>query len=87
MLKPFAKDFINYKHVLSLYSDFCRTTMDPRSSAQDVQQWNLCESELVHSHCNFCHINFCKLGIGDHISDGYDKHKMVLFQERRSTLI
>nr|XP_019930871.2 uncharacterized protein LOC105323897 isoform X1 [Crassostrea gigas] len=61
--------------------------MDPRSSAQDVHRCDLCETALVHSYCDFCHVNLCKLCIADHISDGYDKHKIVPFQERRSTLI
>eukprot|EP00105_Crassostrea_gigas_P046723 XP_019930871.1 PREDICTED: uncharacterized protein LOC105348275 [Crassostrea gigas] len=61
--------------------------MDPRSSAQDVHRCDLCESAIVHSYCDFCHVNLCKLCIADHISDGYDKHKIVPFQERRSTLI
>nr|XP_034307119.1 tripartite motif-containing protein 3-like [Crassostrea gigas] len=61
--------------------------MDPRSSAQDVHRCDLCENALVHSYCDFCHVNLCKPCIGDHISDGYHKHKIVLFKERRSTLI
>uniref|UniRef100_A0A8W8MR74 B box-type domain-containing protein n=2 Tax=Magallana gigas TaxID=29159 RepID=A0A8W8MR74_MAGGI len=63
-----------------------RTTMDPRSTAQDLHRCDLCET-IVHSYCDFCHVNLCKLCIGEHISDGYDKHKIVPFQERRSTLI
>nr|XP_034317785.1 uncharacterized protein LOC105323897 isoform X3 [Crassostrea gigas]XP_034317786.1 uncharacterized protein LOC105323897 isoform X3 [Crassostrea gigas] len=61
--------------------------MDPRSSAQDVHRCDLCETAIVHSYCDFCHVNLCKLCIGEHISDGYDKHKIVPFGERRSTLI
>ncbi|XP_065938065.1 E3 ubiquitin-protein ligase TRIM36-like [Magallana gigas] len=61
--------------------------MDPHSSAQDVHRCDLCETAIVHSYCDFCHVNLCKPCIGDHISDGYDKHKIVQFQERRSTLI
>ncbi|XP_065938061.1 tripartite motif-containing protein 2-like [Magallana gigas] len=61
--------------------------MDPHSSAQDVHRCDLCETATVHSYCDFCHVNLCKPCIGDHISDGYDKHKIVPFQERRSTLI
>ncbi|XP_065938040.1 uncharacterized protein [Magallana gigas] len=61
--------------------------MDPHSSAQDVHRCDLCETAIVHSYCDFCHVNLCKPCIGDHISDGYDKHKIVPFQERRSTLI
>ncbi|XP_052678656.1 uncharacterized protein LOC128159567 [Crassostrea angulata] len=61
--------------------------MDPQSSAQDVHRCDLCETAIVHSYCDFCHVNLCKPCIGEHIADGYDKHKIVPFQERRSTLI
>nr|XP_034305174.1 E3 ubiquitin-protein ligase TRIM9-like [Crassostrea gigas]XP_034305175.1 E3 ubiquitin-protein ligase TRIM9-like [Crassostrea gigas] len=61
--------------------------MDPRTSAQDVHRCDLCETAIVHSYCDFCHINLCKPCILDHILDEYEKHKIVPFQERRSTLI
>ncbi|XP_065938072.1 E3 ubiquitin-protein ligase TRIM71-like [Magallana gigas] len=61
--------------------------MDPHSSAQDVPRCDLCETTIVHSYCDFCHFNLCTPCIGKHISDGYDKHKIVPFKERRSTLI
>nr|XP_034305172.1 uncharacterized protein LOC117680476 isoform X3 [Crassostrea gigas]XP_034305173.1 uncharacterized protein LOC117680476 isoform X3 [Crassostrea gigas] len=61
--------------------------MDSRTTAQDVQRCDLCETAIVHSYCDFCHVNLCKPCVVDHISDGYDKHKIVPFQERRSTLI
>ncbi|XP_065938132.1 uncharacterized protein [Magallana gigas] len=61
--------------------------MDPQNSAQDVYRCDLCETAIVHSYCDFCHVNLCKPCVVDHISDGYDKHKIVPFQERRSTLI
>uniref|UniRef100_K1PMW0 Tripartite motif-containing protein 3 n=1 Tax=Magallana gigas TaxID=29159 RepID=K1PMW0_MAGGI len=61
--------------------------MDPHSSAQDVPRCDLCETAIVHSYCDFCHFNLCTPCIGKHISDGYDKHKIVPFKERRSTLI
>nr|XP_034322035.1 uncharacterized protein LOC105320891 [Crassostrea gigas] len=61
--------------------------MDPHCSGQDVPRCDLCESAIVHSYCDLCHANLCKPCIGEHISDGYDKHKIVPFQERRSTLI
>nr|XP_011455462.2 uncharacterized protein LOC105347907 [Crassostrea gigas] len=61
--------------------------MDPHNSAQDVHRCDLCETAIVHSYCDFCHVNLCIPCIGKHISDGYDKHKIVSFKERRSTLI
>nr|XP_034305060.1 uncharacterized protein LOC117682152 [Crassostrea gigas] len=61
--------------------------MDPHSSAQDVHRCDLCETALVHSYCDFCHVNLCKPCVVDHISDGYLKHIIVPFQKRRSTLI
>ncbi|XP_034309520.2 tripartite motif-containing protein 2-like [Magallana gigas] len=61
--------------------------MDPHSSAQDVHRCELCETAILHSYCDFCHVNLCKPCVVDHISDGYDKHKIVPFKERRSTLI
>uniref|UniRef100_A0A8W8MR07 B box-type domain-containing protein n=2 Tax=Magallana gigas TaxID=29159 RepID=A0A8W8MR07_MAGGI len=64
-----------------------RKTMDPQNSVQDVHRCDLCETAIVHSYCDFCHVNLCIACIGKHISNGYDKHKIVPFQERRSTLI
>ncbi|XP_065938015.1 E3 ubiquitin-protein ligase TRIM71-like [Magallana gigas] len=61
--------------------------MDHQNSAQDVPRCDLCETAIVHSYCDFCHANLCIPCIGKHISDGYDNHKIVPFQERRSTLI
>nr|XP_034319011.1 uncharacterized protein LOC105345456 isoform X2 [Crassostrea gigas] len=61
--------------------------MDPHCSGQDVPRCDICETSIVHSYCDFCHANLCKPCIGEHISDRYDKHKIVPFQERRSTLI
>uniref|UniRef100_K1QSJ3 Tripartite motif-containing protein 3 n=1 Tax=Magallana gigas TaxID=29159 RepID=K1QSJ3_MAGGI len=61
--------------------------MDPRSTAQDVHRCDLCETAIVHSYCDVCHVNLCKPCVVDHISDGYLKHAIVPFQERRSTII
>ncbi|XP_052680786.1 uncharacterized protein LOC128161528 [Crassostrea angulata] len=61
--------------------------MDPHSSAQDVHRCDLCETTIVHSYCDFCQVNLCKPCIIDHIFDEYEKHKIVPFQKRRSTLI
>nr|XP_019924222.2 uncharacterized protein LOC105331618 [Crassostrea gigas] len=61
--------------------------MDPRSTAQDVHRCGFCETAIVHSYCDICHVNLCIPCIGKHISDGYQKHAIVPFQERRTTLI
>ncbi|XP_011430614.3 tripartite motif containing 13 [Magallana gigas] len=61
--------------------------MDPRHSAQDVVRCDLCKENIVQSYCDFCHVSLCKPCIGEHISDEYDKHKIVPFKERKSTLI
>ncbi|XP_062593873.1 uncharacterized protein LOC134255369 [Saccostrea cucullata] len=61
--------------------------MDPSSSAQDVIRCDLCETAIVQMYCDFCHVSLCKPCIGEHIADEYDKHKIVPFQQRKSTLI
>ena len=61
--------------------------MDPLYDAQDVARCDLCKVAIVQSYCDFCHVNLCKPCIGEHISDEYDKHKIVPFHQRRSILI
>lgn len=58
-----------------------------KTSAQNENRCDVCETTIVHSYCDFCHVNLCKLCIGEHISDGYQRHAIVPFQERKSTLI
>ncbi|XP_078326766.1 uncharacterized protein LOC111124947 [Crassostrea virginica] len=60
--------------------------MDPKYSAQDVARCDLCKTAIAHSYCDFCHVNLCKPCIGEHISDEYDKHKIVPILQRKSTL-
>nr|XP_022296344.1 uncharacterized protein LOC111106105 [Crassostrea virginica] len=61
--------------------------MDPDYSAQDVARCDLCKTAIAQSYCDFCHVNLCKPCIGEHISDEYDKHKIVPIHKRKSTLI
>lgn len=65
---------------------FYRTTVDPKSSAQDLPKYGLCETVLEHSYYDFCHINLCTPCLGKHISDGNVKHKIVPSQERLSKM-
>nr|XP_022300423.1 uncharacterized protein LOC111108678 [Crassostrea virginica] len=61
--------------------------MDPDYSAQDGARCDLCKTAIAQSYCDFCHVNLCKPCIGEHISDEYDKHKIVPILQRKSTLI
>ena len=61
--------------------------MYPYYIPQDVARCGLCKTALAQSYCDFCHVNFCKSCIGEHIFDEYDKHKIVPILKRRSTLI
>ncbi|XP_062620275.1 heat shock 70 kDa protein 12A-like [Saccostrea cucullata] len=61
--------------------------MDPIRSAQDVIRCDVCETAIVQKYCDFCHVNLCIPCIGKHISDDYDKHKVVPYREKKSTLI
>ena len=53
--------------------------MDPDYSAQDVALCDLCKTAIAQSYCDFCHVNFYKPCIGEHITADYDKHKLFLF--------
>lgn len=64
--------------------------MDPRLIAQDVVRCDQCKDNVVESYCDLCHVKLCKPCIGEHISDDNpnpDKHIIVSFQQRKSTLI
>lgn len=61
--------------------------MDPEFSLQDVRRCDVCNTTTVQSYCEFCYVNLCKPCIGEHISDEYEKHKIVPFRLRKSTPI
>ena len=61
--------------------------MDPNYDAQDVARCDLCKTAIAQNCCDFCHVSLCKPCIGEHISDEYDKHKIVPILQRKSTLI
>ncbi|XP_052679952.1 uncharacterized protein LOC128160640 [Crassostrea angulata] len=61
--------------------------MDPSYCLQDVVRCDLCKENQVQSYCDFCQVNLCKPCVGEHISDEYEKHKIVPFKERKSTLM
>ncbi|XP_061182521.1 uncharacterized protein LOC133190852 [Saccostrea echinata] len=61
--------------------------MNLHLSAQDVPRCDLCENALASSHSDFCFINLCRPCIGEHIGDEYTKHKVVPFNQRKSTVI
>lgn len=55
--------------------------------SKDNINCNICKSHTVKSYCEFCQVNLCKFCIGEHIGDVYDRHKIVPFHERKTTLI
>lgn len=59
--------------------------MDP-NNLQDLVRCDLFET-IVDSYCDVCNVSLCRPCIGEHISDGYHKHTIVSFRERKSTLI
>lgn len=71
----------------SIFKFYRPTAMDPQGSPQDVQRCDLCMTTIADSYCDFCLVNLCKPCIGEHIIDEYDKHKIVPFRHRKSTLI
>ncbi|XP_061186876.1 tripartite motif-containing protein 55-like [Saccostrea echinata] len=61
--------------------------MDLQRSAQKDIRCEHCETAVIQRHCELCHVNLCIACIGKHVSDDYDKHKVVPFKEQKSTLI
>lgn len=61
--------------------------MDLRENTDDVHQCTLCKNTHSDSYCDICHVSLCTNCIGEHISDGHDNHKIVLFKNQRKTLV
>lgn len=61
--------------------------MDPRTSAQDVYRCELCDKNMVDMLCVVCPRKLCKSCVGNHLDDDPNKHKLVKFQDRNTTLV
>lgn len=61
--------------------------MDDCTSTLNETRCEICKSAKVHSYCDFCHVNLCNPCTGEHILDEYEKHRVVPFHRRKSSLI
>lgn len=60
--------------------------MDPHKGAQDIMRCDLCRINGVQRYCDFCKVRLCQFCIGEHISDEYEKHKIVSFHDKNSSV-
>lgn len=61
--------------------------MDRRTTAQDVYRCELCDKNMVDMLCVVCPRKLCKSCVGNHLDDDPNKHKVVKFQDRNTTLV
>lgn len=52
---------------------------------QDIIQCDLVKPPYYIVNCDVCYVNLCKPCIGEYISDGYDNHKIVPFEQADSS--
>lgn len=57
------------------------------NSLKDIHRCCLCEIDEAKQHCDVCHVYLCKICVGKHISDEYDNHQIVPFEQRFRTLV
>ncbi|XP_062570711.1 E3 ubiquitin-protein ligase TRIM36-like [Saccostrea cucullata] len=60
--------------------------MDPRYCAQDILLCDLCQTNALQSHCEFCGDNLCVLCVGKHLSLPFSKHSVVPYSYIASSL-
>lgn len=61
--------------------------MDRRTTAQDVYRCELCDKNMVDMLCVVCPRKLCKSCVGNHLDDDPNKHKVVKFQDKNTTLV
>ncbi|XP_048770875.2 uncharacterized protein LOC125677012 isoform X1 [Ostrea edulis] len=57
--------------------------MDPACSTQsDGVYCDMCGTGEVQSHCELCIVNLCMKCVGEHLSEPYKRHTVVLYRQR-----